>query len=168
MVLENLNAYTGILTNPLATNTRNRQINNQLSFTSRAQVIPTNIKSVVNHRKKISNELGAIRSYFLRFFENNSLKVLKKLGIGRLGVHPHFIERVFTRIQEGRIEGQRAILEALQKGTVYKQKGFNGRIIRGDNDLVMVLGKANKKWELISAYDSKTPFTTWSPEFKYS
>ena len=50
----------------------------------------------------------------------------------------------------------------------YKQKGFNGRIIRGDNDLVMVLGKANKKWELISAYDSKTPFTTWSPEFKYS
>lgn len=142
----------------------------KISFSSRARVIPTDIKKIIHHTKRIENEMGQLRSYLQRFLAKNidSLDVFKKLGIKKLDIHPHFIERYFQRLRNGRIEKGRSVLHVLQDGDVFTEKGFKGKILRGKAGLNLILDKNHSKWSLTSVYDSKKPFTTWIKDFNYT
>ena len=63
----------------------------------------------------------------------------------------------------------RSIITALEEGTIFEQEGLNGFIIKGINDLVIIVKKlGNEKTFLSSIYPSSTNFTTWKEIASYS
>jgi len=151
-----------LLKNQTKIHEKNQNKPQKVAFSARCGVVPMDIKKGLKHGKKVNKQLGEIRAYLGRFLDKGKADVLKSLGIENVQIHPHFIERTFTRTQSGKIPKQGQILNVLQESEVYKQPDFNGVILRGADGLNLILAKiTNKKWQLQSLYPSDKPFTTW-------
>lgn len=101
------------------------------------------------------------------FQKHENVPMLSKIGVNpkEVDIQPHFLARLNHRIEEGRIQSLKWVIDALNKGKIFKENGFDGFIIKGYNNVVMTLSKKDGHPTLTSIFSQKELNPRWS-EFK--
>lgn len=117
--------------------------------------------------------LGEKKRYINDYLEkNNSIPAFNALGLDpkKIDIGDHFLVRLIQRLQEKRITSMRSIIDALNEGQIFTEEGFNGFIIKGRNNLVLIMESLGKKKGCLSSiypFNKKT-LTKWKEIASYA
>jgi len=133
------------------------------------QIEPKSIHQISKKERALIGQGEAyIRSYFKKEESIPAFEIMNK-NHRKVEIHPHFLFKFITRLRQNKILKMRSIITALEEGTIFEQEGLNGFIIKGINDLVIIVKKlGNEKTFLSSIYPSEKNFTTWKEIATYA
>jgi hypothetical protein len=140
--------------------------NNKIAFGTNKTALLNEMKHLygVNYAYGHIDSAMKKADYIGDFFQHQkTVPTLEKIGVNpkEVEIKPHFLARMNHRIEEGRIQSLKWVVDALNNGKIFKEKDFDGFIIKGNNNVVLTLSKKNGHSELTSIFSQKELNPRW-------